>query len=168
MKMQRRSFLKKATVGAGVDISGDKEKIKELIQWIESKYAQGTYEYKTTEFKHTVKAMDNFQGVAVVNYTDQEPPYTRIIEHKHFENSKTYITWVTYEYPTEYKVGKTEPMYPVNDELNNERYSKYKELANQEKNIIFGGRLAEYKYYDMHQVIESALNKVKEIHENNI
>jgi UDP-galactopyranose mutase len=96
-----------------------------------------------------------------MNYTDIDVKFTRVIEHKHFENSNSPSTWVTWEYPTEYKASETEPYYPVNDNENNIKYQKYKELINQEKNIIFGGRLAEYKYYDMHQVIESALNFIK-------
>lgn len=103
-----------------------------------------------------------------MNYTDNETPFTRIIEHKHFEKVESDISWITFEYPTEYKVDTTEPYYPVNDKENNKKYLQYKNLADKEKNIIFGGRLAEYKYYDMHQVIESALNKVKEIYENNL
>lgn len=99
----------------------------------------------------------------MVNYTDSEVEHTRIIEHKHFEFGNQPYTWITYEYPTEYKVDITEPMYPVNDTENNAKYQQYKHLADQEKNIIFGGRLAEYKYYDMHQVIESALNFIKQI-----
>lgn len=126
-------------------------------------YQFGELEYKTTEFKHQKKKTDNWQGIAVMNYTDENVPHTRIIEHKHFEGTESPITWITYEYPTEYKADKTEPMYPVNDEENNTKYSQYKELADKEENIIFGGRLAEYKYYDMHQVIASALNKVKSL-----
>jgi UDP-galactopyranose mutase len=126
-------------------------------------YQFGELEYKTVTFKNQIKKTNNWQGNAVVNYTDQEIDYTRIIEHKHFENSNSPVTWITYEYPIEYKANVNEPMYPVNDEINNIKYSKYKELASKEKNIIFGGRLAEYKYYDMHQVIESALNKVKQL-----
>jgi UDP-galactopyranose mutase len=103
-----------------------------------------------------------------MNYTDSETPYTRIIEHKHFEPIDLEYTYITFEYPTEYKANVTEPYYPVNDGLNNKKYLQYKNLVDKEKNIIFGGRLAEYKYYDMHQVIASALNKVKEIHENNL
>jgi UDP-galactopyranose mutase len=94
----------------------------------------------------------------MMNFTDIDVPYTRIIEHKHFEFGNQPYTWITHEYPTEYKANTTEPYYPVNDVENNTKYQQYKQLANQEKNIIFGGRLAEYKYYDMHQVIESALN----------
>jgi UDP-galactopyranose mutase len=126
-------------------------------------YQFGELEYKTIKFKHQIKKTDNWQGNAVVNYTDIEIDHTRILEHKHFENSDSPVTWITYEYPVEYKVNVTEPMYPVNDDINNFKYLKYKELANREENIIFGGRLAEYKYYDMHQIIESALNKIKQI-----
>ena len=96
-----------------------------------------------------------------MNFTDEETPYTRIIEHKWFDPKETDCTWISYEYPVEYVTEKTEPYYPVNDAENNGIYSKYKELSNQESNILFGGRLAEYKYYDMHQVISSALNFIK-------
>jgi UDP-galactopyranose mutase len=123
-------------------------------------YKFGELEYKTTKFNHKKLDTDNYQGTAMMNFTDSEVPYTRIIEHKHFENTQSDITWVTWEYPTEYKAKETEPFYPVNDEENNLKYIQYKNLVNQEKNTIFGGRLAEYKYYDMHQVIESALNFV--------
>ena len=131
-------------------------------------YQFGKLEYKSTQFDHKMILTDNYQGCAVMNYTDIDVDYTRIIEHKHFENSSSEITWITYEYPVEYTPELTEPMYPVNDKENNFKYSQYKNLANQEKNIIFGGRLAEYKYYDMHQIIESALNVVtNEIKRNN-
>jgi len=126
-------------------------------------YQFGELEYKTTQFEHHKIDNDNYQGIAVINYTDENTPHTRVIEHKHFEGIESPITWITNEYPTEYKVDKTEPMYPVNDEKNNNKYSQYKSLADQEENIIFGGRLAEYKYYDMHQVIASALNKIKSL-----
>jgi UDP-galactopyranose mutase len=126
-------------------------------------YQFGELEYKTTEFKHNKLKMDNYQGVAVVNYTDVDIPYTRIIEHKHFDPIESNHTWITYEYPIEYRATQTEPYYPVNDEENNQKYLQYKNLANQELNVIFGGRLAEYKYYDMHQVIDSALNFIKKI-----
>ena len=124
-------------------------------------YKYGELEYKTTRFEHFKKDTDNYQGCAVMNYTDSETKYTRIIEHKHFENSDTDTTWVTYEYPTEYKVGTTEPYYPVNDKTNNEMYLKYKSDSEKLDHIHFGGRLAEYKYYDMHQVIASALDYIK-------
>lgn len=86
-----------------------------------------------------------------------------MIEHKHFEPSDNPVTWVTWEYPTPYDANTTEPMYPVNDQENTSKYQKYKELADQLPNTIFGGRLAEYKYYDMHQVIASALEAVKKM-----
>ncbi|MFZ6023991.1 MAG: UDP-galactopyranose mutase [Bacteroidota bacterium] len=122
-------------------------------------YKYGTLEYKTTRFDHQlITSTSNYQGVAMMNFTDPETPYTRIIEHKHFDDTGTKHTWITHEYPVEYKAMKTEPYYPVNDAANNEIYKKYKSLAEKEENIFFGGRLAEYKYYDMHQVIESALN----------
>jgi UDP-galactopyranose mutase len=98
-----------------------------------------------------------------MNYTEEDIPYTRIIEHKHFDYVDSNNTYVTFEYPIEYKADKTEPMYPVNDEENNKKYLQYKTLADKENNIIFGGRLAEYKYYDMHQIIDSALNFIKTI-----
>lgn len=126
-------------------------------------YQFGELEYKTTRFEHQVKEIDNWQGVAVVNYTDVNVPYTRTIEHKHFEGIESPTTWITHEYPTEYKSNITEPMYPVNDKENNTKYNQYKDLADKEENIIFGGRLAEYKYYDMHQVIASALDKIKNL-----
>lgn len=127
-------------------------------------YKYGELEYKTTNFKHVfMKDTPNFQGCAVMNFTDKDISYTRIIEHKHFEFDNTEDTWVTYEYPTEYKANFSEPYYPVNDEENTKKYLKYKELSSKETNVFFGGRLAEYKYYDMHQVIESALNFVKNL-----
>lgn len=125
-------------------------------------YSHGQLEYKTTKFKHVKFDAQNYQGAAVINYTDKETDYTRTIEHKHFEkNNQTDSTWVTWEYPADYKADKTEPYYPVNDSENNKKYESYKLASNDLKNIHFGGRLAEYKYYDMHQVIESALNFVK-------
>jgi UDP-galactopyranose mutase len=126
-------------------------------------YRFGELEYKTTKFEHNRLDTPNYQGCAIMNYTDSETPYTRIIEHKHFEFGDSDTTWVTHEYPIEYDAKTTEPYYPVNDSENNKKYNLYKNLVNSEKNVIFGGRLAEYKYYDMHQVIESALKKVNEI-----
>jgi UDP-galactopyranose mutase len=123
-------------------------------------YKYGELEYKTTKFNHRHLETDNFQGTALMNFTEESKEHTRIIEHKHFENNQTDTTWVTWEYPTEYVVGKTEPYYPVNDLDNNEKYEMYKLETEKLDNIFFGGRLAEYKYYDMHQVIESALNFV--------
>ena len=124
-------------------------------------YEFGELEYKTTEFHHKKMGTDNYQGVVMMNYTEKDIPYTRTIEHKHFEDIKSENSWVTWEYPTEYKAGLTEPYYPVNDKENTKIYKKYKNLADKEKDVYFGGRLAEYKYYDMHKVIESALNFIK-------
>lgn len=121
-------------------------------------YEFGMLEYKTVRFEHQHLETDNFQGAAVVSHTEREIPYTRTIEHKHFEFGKTPTTWVSYEYPVAY-TKDTEPMYPVNDAVNNAMYARYKAKA-EETGILLGGRLAEYKYYDMHQVIRSALDFV--------
>ena len=121
-------------------------------------YKHGHLEYKTMKMDHKRIDMPNYQGVAVINYTGNEVDYTRTIEHKHFENSQSDVTWVSWETPIDYIPEKTEPYYPVNDEKNTEILKKYKEEAAKQDKIIFGGRLGEYKYYDMHQVIRSALN----------
>lgn len=126
-------------------------------------YQFGELEYKTTKFEHIKVQYPNHQGTAVMSYTDIGTPFTRCIEHKHFEDSQSDVSWITYEHPIEYKVNETEPMYPVNDLENDFKYLQYKYLADREEYIIFGGRLAEYKYYDMHQVIESALNCVNRL-----
>lgn len=119
-------------------------------------YKFGTLEYRSLSFENEILDEENHQGNAVVNYTEYDIPYTRIIEHKHFEYGTQEKTVITKEYPATWKKGD-EPYYPVNNDKNNEIYAKYKELADKENNIIFGGRLAEYKYYDMHNVIERAL-----------
>lgn len=123
----------------------------------------GELEYKTTKFEHKKFYTDNYQGVAMMNYTSDKVDWTRIIEHKHFENSDSEVTWVSWEYPIEYVATKTEPYYPVNDLENNSKYLEYKNEADSIPNVYFGGRLAEYKYYDMHKVIESALHFVNKI-----
>ena len=121
-------------------------------------YRFGNLEYRTVRFEtELLEGVSNYQGNAVINYTDVETPYTRVIEHKHFEFGQQPDTVITKEYSTEWKPGD-EPYYPVNDEKNGALYTKYKELANGQDKVIFGGRLAEYRYYDMHQVIEKALN----------
>lgn len=128
------------------------------------KYQFGQLEYKTVEFNTRKLEKRNHQGTAVMNYTDPDTRHTRVVEHKHFEASvESDVTWVTYEIPVDYISEKTEPQYPVNDKSNNSRYQQYKELADKLQNVHFGGRLAEYKYYDMHKVIESALNYTKTI-----
>ena len=121
-------------------------------------YMFGKLEYRTVRFEEEIHNISNYQGNAVVNYTEREIPYTRVIEHKHFEMfgaevDKCPKTIISKEYSTEWKEGM-EPYYPVNDEKNMKLYAKYKELADKEKNVIFGGRLAEYKYYDMAPIIE--------------
>ncbi|MBO5394948.1 MAG: UDP-galactopyranose mutase [Clostridia bacterium] len=120
----------------------------------------GNLEYRTVRFENEVLDTDNYQGNAVVNYTEREVPYTRIIEHKHFEFGKQPKTVISREYPTEWKPG-LEPYYPINDERNSTLYAKYKALADQEGNVIFGGRLGHYKYYDMDKVIAEALALVE-------
>ena len=128
-------------------------------------YQFGKLEYRTVNFETEVLDMPNYQGNAVVNYTEKEVPYTRVIEHKHFEMFGADIeacpkTVISKEYSSEWTEG-SEPYYPVNDEKNNSLYLKYKELADKETNVIFGGRLAEYKYYDMHHIVEKALELFK-------
>lgn len=122
-------------------------------------YRYGELEYRSLKFETELLDMDNYQGNAVVNYTEYEIPYTRIIEHKHFEYGNQEKTVITKEYPATWKKGD-EPYYPMNDEKNNELFAKYKELADKEEKVIFGGRLGEYKYYDMHQVVRRALEVV--------
>ena len=124
-------------------------------------YQYGVLEYRSLRFEHETLDEENHQGNAVVNYNEREVPYTRIIEHKHFEFGKQPKTVITREYPAEWKQGD-EPYYPVNNEKNAEIFKKYQELAEKEENVIFGGRLADYRYYDMHHVFERALEVVKE------
>ena len=124
-------------------------------------YQYGVLEYRSLRFEHEILDEENHQGNAVVNYNEREVPYTRIIEHKHFEFGKQPKTVITREYPAEWKQGD-EPYYPVNNEKNAEIFKKYQELAEKEENVIFGGRLADYRYYDMHHVFERALEVVKE------
>jgi len=120
-------------------------------------YKLGELQYRSVRFETEVLDTDNYQGNAVVNYTDAETPYTRIIEHKHFEFGTQPKTVISREYSAEWKKGD-EPYYPVNDEKNSALYAEYKKLADAEPGIIFGGRLGEYKYYDMDKVIEVALS----------
>ena len=122
-------------------------------------YKLGTLQYRSVRFETETLDMENYQGNAVVNYTDSETPYTRIIEHKHFEFGTQPKTVISREYSAEWNVGD-EPYYPVNDDKNGALYAQYKELADKEENVIFGGRLGEYKYYDMDKVIEVALDVV--------
>ena len=119
-------------------------------------YKFGTLEYRSLRFEEEQLAQADFQGAAVVNYTDRETPFTRIIEHKHFDDRGTAHTVITREYPMEWCEG-AEPYYPINNERNTALYAKYRALADAESKYLFGGRLADYRYYDMHQVIEKAM-----------
>lgn len=125
-------------------------------------FEYGKLEYRSLHFENHLLDTPNYQGNAVINYTEKEIPYTRIIEHKHFEFGTQEKTYITKEYPHEYSKDN-ESYYPINDEYNQTLLKKYQAKAKEYKNIIFGGRLAEYKYYDMHQVIEKVLDKVDEI-----
>jgi UDP-galactopyranose mutase len=131
-------------------------------------FSLGTLEYRSVRFETEILNTPNFQGNAAVNYTDRETPWTRIIEHKWLEFGKDKAgqdlpkTVISREYSSEWKPGD-EPYYPVNDEKNSLLYSRYKDLAEKEENVIFGGRLGEYKYYDMDQVIAAALNAVNKL-----
>ncbi|TKG95405.1 UDP-galactopyranose mutase [Puteibacter caeruleilacunae] len=122
-------------------------------------YRFGQLEYRSLKFEHQlIENLDNYQGNAVVNYTERDVPYTRVIEHKHFEFGSQSSTIITKEYPAEWQQG-LEPYYPINDDRNSTLYLAYKELASHDSQVIFGGRLGEYKYYDMDKVIASALEK---------
>ena len=123
-------------------------------------YQFGKLEYRSLEWETKHLDIDNFQGVPVVNYTDAETPFTRILEHKWFDPQNQKGTIVSYEYPANY-TGENEPYYPVRDDHNTLIYEKYKELTKTLPNYYFGGRLATYVYYDMHQIIAQALNLVK-------
>ena len=130
-------------------------------------YCLGNLEYRSLRFETETLDIPNYQGNAVVNYTDKETPYTRIIEHKWFEFGKDIqgsdipCTVITREYPSEWKPGD-EPYYPINDQRNNDLYNQYRELSDKEPNVIFGGRLGQYRYFDMDKVAEEALTKVED------
>jgi len=125
-------------------------------------YQFGDLEYKSITWKNEMMDKDNYQGCAVMNYTDVEVPYTRVIEHKYFDDQNQKKTYVSWEYPQEYS-RDVEPFYPVNDDVNNRKYHQYMFLADQIPNIHFGGRLGQYKYYDMHQIIAAAFTYLKKI-----
>ncbi|MFI3207430.1 MAG: UDP-galactopyranose mutase [Clostridia bacterium] len=125
-------------------------------------YKFGELEYRSLRFEHQSLEQEDYQGNAVINYTERDIPFTRIIEHKHFLKTQSDKTVVTREYPATWTKGD-EPYYPINNKKNDELFAKYKELADSQKNVIFGGRLGEYKYYDMDKVIKSALELCKKI-----
>ena len=162
------AMLSGIEVRTGVDYLKDRDKYRALAKKVIYTgaldeyfgYCYGNLQYRMVRFEQEVKDTDNYQGNAVVNYTEREVPYTRIIEHKHFyPGLKTEKTVISREYPAEWHPGE-EPYYPINDARNAELYAKYKELADREEGVIFGGRLGEYKYYDMDKVIASAWNLV--------
>ncbi|MBR1441707.1 MAG: UDP-galactopyranose mutase [Lachnospiraceae bacterium] len=174
-------IIEKLLEGTPVKLNTDYEEFinspaKEVISWdkvlytgmIDTYFKQqlGPLEYRSLRFEtEELPDVDNYQGNAVVNYTERQIPYTRIIEHKHFEfgaqKEGERGTVITREYPAEWKVGD-EPYYPVNNDANNALYAKYAELAKAEKNVLFGGRLGQYKYFDMDKTIRAALDMVKE------
>lgn len=159
-----KKLLEQADVKLGTDYLKERETYKDMADRIVFTgmideyfdYILGALEYRSVRFETEVLDCPNYQGNAVVNYTEREVPYTRIIEHKHFEFSTSDKTVISREYSSEWKVGD-EPYYPVNDEQNSSLYEKYKELAEKEKRVVFGGRLGAYKYYDMDKVILAAL-----------
>ena len=125
-------------------------------------YSLGKLEWRSLRFETEIKDVPNYQGNAVVNYTSHDVKYTRVIEHKHFENTVSDKTVITYEYPCDYEEGM-EKYYTVNDEKNNALANEYKKLVSRQKKVIFGGRLAEYKYYDMDDVIKSAMDLINKL-----
>jgi UDP-galactopyranose mutase len=158
------------TVNTGVDYLKNRDALEQVADMVVYTgmideyydYRLGVLEYRSIKFEHEVLDTSNFQGNAVVNYTDSETPFTRIIEHKHFEFGEQEKTVITREYPKEWtKID--EPYYPVNDTKNDLLFKQYRELARTEQRVIFGGRLSDYKYYDMHHVIGLALKKVSEV-----
>ena len=159
------NMLKGAEVWLNTDYLAEKEKYDAMADKVVYTgpvdayfdYKLGTLQYRSVRFETELLDMENYQGNAVVNYTDSETPYTRIIEHKHFEFGTQPETVISREYSAEWKPGD-EPYYPVNDETNSTLYAEYKKLADKEEKVIFGGRLGQYKYYDMDKVIEVALN----------
>lgn len=164
-----KKLLEQADVKLGTDYLKERETYKDMADRIVFTgmideyfdYILGALEYRSVRFETEVLDCPNYQGNAVVNYTEREVPYTRIIEHKHFEFGTSDKTVISREYSSEWKVGD-EPYYPVNDEQNSSLYEKYKELAEKEKRVVFGGRLGAYKYYDMDKVILAALELAEE------
>lgn len=161
-------MLEGIEVKLNTDFLKDKEKwevIAEKIVYtgrIDEYYGScfGNLEYRSLRFEEEILDKENYQGVAVVNYTDKETPFTRLIEHKHFRKIKTEKTIISREYPQDWYEG-IEPYYPINDDKNNKKYEQYLAKSKENPNLIFGGRLGSYKYYNMDQVIEASLNAVK-------
>nr|WP_320017129.1 UDP-galactopyranose mutase [uncultured Desulfobacter sp.] len=167
-------MLKSLEVRLNTDFFSDRKRLSSLARKIVFtgmidefyEFRFGHLEYRSLKFEHEILDIENYQGNAVVNYTDSKTPFTRIIEHKHFEFGNQEKTVITREFPSEWETGN-EPYYPINNQKNNDLFNKYKVLASKENNLIFGGRLADYKYYDMHHVIAYALETVqKEFNES--
>lgn len=159
-------LLEGIEVRLGVDFLTDKQKYLDMAERVVYTgpldayfdFRLGHLDFRSLRFDHQLKeGIENFQGNAVFNYTDAETPYTRVIEHKHFEFGKQPDTVVTYEYSQDWKPG-VEPYYPINNERNDALAAQYKDLASQEKNVCFGGRLGEYKYYDMDKIVAQVLD----------
>lgn len=159
------TFCQRNTDGGFISMDGEDTFEKVLYTGMIDQFYEYCYEelaYRSLRFEtEYLEDEDNYQGNAVVNYTEREVPYTRIIEHKHFEFGTQKGTVITREYPKEWSRGD-EPYYPVNDQHNSELYEKYAQRAAQEKNVLFGGRLGQYKYYDMDKVVRAALTMVEE------
>ena len=164
-------MLEHCDVKLNVDYLKEKEKYNALADKIlytgmideYFNYQLGNLEYRSLKFENEIlENTDNYQGNAVINYTDRETPYTRVIEHKHFEFNECHGTIITREYPSDWHIGD-EAYYPINDEKNSKLYEEYKKLASKEKRVIFGGRLGNYQYYDMDKVIKAALELVKNL-----
>ena len=169
MKIQEintQDFLKRLETVYGEDAKRQQERYLSLAEkcvytgTIDSyfDYSLGELDYRSLRFETEILDIPQFQPVAVVNYNERQIPYTRIIEHKHFEFGKQSKTVISKEYSSEWN-DDSEPYYPVNNEINTKLYLRYKELADSENNVIFGGRLAEYKYYDMHHIVEQVMNR---------
>lgn len=167
-------IIEKLTKGADIllntDYNSDREKFKKMADKVLYTgpldslfdYSEGYLEYRSVKFDNQRLEEENHQGVAVINYTDHSVAYTRTIEHKHFESPETNVTWVSYEYPVDY-AETGEPYYPLRDKKNIELHNKYLNKVKEDNSLLIGGRLAEYKYYDMDTTIESVLNLIEEI-----
>ena len=164
------TLLEGIEVITNVDFNKDREKYKKIAKKIlytgaldeYFDFSLGYLQYRSERFETERLEQSNYQGVAVVNYTEREVPYTRIIEHKHFEKSTSPVTYISREYPVDY-AETGEPYYPINDSVNMSLYNKYKALASKEDNLIIGGRLGQYAYYDMDKTLISALKLVDEV-----
>ena len=163
-------LLEGTEVRLGTDFNTDREHYRELADRVlytgaldeYFDYSLGHLQYRSVRFEDERIECENWQGVAVVNYTDRETPYTRVIEHRHFEKCDSPVTWISREYPVDYTVTG-EPYYPVNDSANSSLYSRYRDLAGQDDRLILGGRLAQYAYFDMDKTIRAALDLAERI-----